>query len=167
MESSSDTKVRICPQCRSEYQLHVTHCIDCGTPTDAGWSFPEGEDPEGQPILTLPPERRGWSVGMSEDLHYLLDWGIFLEERGIPCSLEEAERRPVSTLYRLWIAEEDTERDLEALQREFTAQQTRGESLVDAPQTSDECPACYSKVPPENTECPGCGLVLRGNGESL
>jgi hypothetical protein len=164
MESPYDRDVRICPQCRSEYQLHVTHCIDCGTPTESAWSFPEREYRE-QPILTLPPERRGRRIDESEDVLYLLAWGTFLEERGIPCSLEEAERGPQSIRYRLWVAEEDARRDFEKLQREFTARQTRGESLVDASPSSDECPACYSKVPPENTECPSCGLVLRTFGD--
>jgi hypothetical protein len=115
--------------------------------------------------LTLPPERRAYVVGVSDNLYDLLDLGIFLEERGIPCSLEEAERRPTSTLYRLWVGEDAVWRDIEDLRREFTAQQTRGESLAGSLPAADECPACCSKVPPESTECPACGLVLRGEGD--
>ena len=88
-----------------------------------------------------------------------------MEERGIPCSLEEAEDLGIITLYHLWVAKEDAGQSFEDLQREFMTQKTHGESLAAALPSIDECPACHSQVSPDAKECPSCGLALSYSGE--
>jgi hypothetical protein len=164
MELPFETDIVVCPQCLSEYQLHVTHCLDCGTPTQSAWNFPDRGEKKGQPLLTLPPEGRGYSIDSSTSLELILGLGAFLEERGVACSLEEVEKREQDTVYRLWVAKEDSEQPFSDLRREYITQQISDEyQLVDLPPT-DQCPACHAEVSPEAPECPSCGLALSTAG---
>jgi hypothetical protein len=161
-----DTDVVVCPNCGSEYQLHVTHCIDCGTPTQSGWTFTDLHRKQlARRGFSLPPESQDSIAVRGGDLQWAESFGSFLEEHGIPWRLEVIERTEFPTkrfYYFVHVAEGDLGRAVE-LDQEYLLLENPGlaAEFIDLPST-DQCPACGSRVSPESAECQSCGLALNG-----
>lgn len=159
--------VAVCPSCGSEFQPHVTHCIDCGAPTRSSWAAPELPRARRQEAsvvspLPLPPETPADLVSASS-----ADWVKKLEDvlarNGIPCRLDvyDPSECPTRT-YAVWVAEADlgraTELENELLRAEIPDYDETFPQLPPA----GVCPACGSPVSPSDAECPTCGLALDG-----
>lgn len=163
MESSYDPGVVVCPECGSEYQPHVAHCIDCGTPTLSGEDLDKELARRAMELLT---QNQDFVLARSEDLHSLERLGSFLEEHGIPWRLEVPEENRFSPIryhyYSIRVEEGDLDRARE-LQQEYLLIENPdlAAELIDLP-SIDQCPACGSRVSPERSECPICGLALDG-----
>ena len=160
MDLRYDTDVVLCPNCGSEFQPHVTHCIDCGTPTQSGLSLTDRQRIElARRGFSLPPASEAFSVRIAE-LGWAEKLGNLLEENGIPCRLEvfEDSRRHIE--YSVCVAAEDFERALE-LDREHLLKEVPdfAAALSDLSFSADQCPACSAQVSSESTECQSCGLA--------
>jgi hypothetical protein len=158
MNPSCEADFVVCSKCGSEYQLHVTHCIDCGAPTRSP------KEPSGQP-LRIPPDSEDFTFVRSGTLEWAEGFGSFLEEHGIPWRLEvlKESRFPKQHFYHyVCVAQGDLDRAWE-LEQEYLRQENPGlaEELVDLSST-DQCPACGSRVLEESIECRSCGLSLSG-----
>ncbi|HEX5759140.1 MAG TPA: hypothetical protein VF121_08095 [Thermoanaerobaculia bacterium] len=158
-------QIQVCPRCGSEFQPHVTECLDCGTATEARWDVPGAPPAPPPPAPTdfsLPRDVEACSVRFG-DLQAATELAVFLEERGVPCrvdSTQPARRRH----YHVLVAPEDQER-ARALDREHLAAVVpEGEAVMTEPPPG-HCPACGSRVPDEVLECPDCGLVVDGGPE--
>lgn len=151
--------IQVCPKCGSEFQPHVTQCIDCGSATETRLESPLGgleAAPEERDDLSVPSEGEACSVRVG-DYPAALDLAAWLEEHGVPCRVRRhsTERRS----YAVWVAPEDLERALELDRENFAAQ------VPDAPDMpielpADRCPACGARIAPTAPECPDCGLVV-------
>lgn len=165
MDFSYDPNVVVCPECGSEYQLHVTHCIDCGTPTQSGWGSTDlGRQELARRALRLPEDQDSFVVRGGE-LEWAKSFGSFLEEHGIPWRLEVEKAEHSDRLsYWVHVAERDLDRARELeqehllLENPVLAAEFRELELPSA----DQCPACGSPVSMDSSECPSCGLALDG-----
>jgi hypothetical protein len=160
--------VAVCPSCGSEFQPHVTHCLDCGAQTRSSWAAPElpragPEAPEVSP-LPLPPETAA-VMARAGTAHWVKKLEGVLARNGIPCRLDvydPSERPPLT--YGVWVAEADLERAIELdHQLLLTEVPDFAETFPELP-PADVCPACGSAVSSQDAECPSCGLALDGAG---
>ena len=161
--------VAVCPSCGSEFQPHVTHCLDCGTPTRSAYAAPElppraqREESDVDPSpLPLSPDTPAALVQASS-----ADWVKKLEgvlaRNGIPCRLDvyDPSERPIST-YAVWVAEADLERATELENELLRAEIPDYDETFPELPPAGICPACGSAVSSEDAECPSCGLALQG-----
>jgi ribosomal protein L32 len=159
--------VAVCPSCGSEFQPHVTHCLDCGTQTRSSYAAPElprtrrQEAPAVSP-LPLPPDTPAAMVRASS-----ADWVKKLEgvlaKNGIPCRLDiyDPKERPART-YAAWVAEADLDRATELEHELLRAEIPDYDETFPELPPADVCPACGSAVSSDDAECPSCGLALNG-----
>ena len=151
--------IQVCPQCGSEFQPHVTQCIDCGGATEtrlesplAGLAAPRAEHDD----LSSPSEGEACSVRVG-DFAAARDLAAWLEEHGVACRVR---RLPVDRHhYAVWVAPEDLEAALALDRQQFAVQ------VPDAPEMpielpADLCPACGARIAPTAPECADCGLVV-------
>src|SRR5437762_8069410 len=86
--------VRYCPECREEYQPHMTHCIDCGGALEErldGESMEWGASPDAEPESSpnVPPgEYRRVADGLTAQIVEPLV-KLFVEA-GIPVKVESS-----------------------------------------------------------------------------
>lgn len=158
---SNDTVV--CPDCGSEFQARVTRCIDCGAPTRPAESGSEPHRKE-KPPFSLPRESPARGLCQETGLGRAESLASFLEEHGVPCRIEVSEMDELkfrSSSYLVCVAEEDLERAQELRHEHLLIENPEIAEELDAflPEI-DQCPACGSRVSPENAECPSCGLAL-------
>ena len=158
--------VAVCPSCGSEFQPHVTHCLDCGAQTRSSYAAPElprtrREAPD-VPPLPLAPEVPAALVRASS-----ADWvkkveGV-LARNGIPCRLDvhDPAERPTRT-YAIWVAEGDLDRATELEHELLRAEIPDYDETFPALPSADVCPACGSAVSSEDAGCPSCELALNG-----
>jgi predicted amidophosphoribosyltransferase len=153
----------VCSDCGSEFQPHVTRCIDCGAPTRPAEAGSEPHRKE-KPPFSLSRESPARGLCQETGLGRAESLASFLEEHGIPCRIEVSEvdeLRSRQFYYLICVPEEDVERAFE-LRHEHL--------LIENPEIADEldallpeieqCPACGSRVSPDNPDCPSCGLTL-------
>jgi hypothetical protein len=162
MDLSYDADVFVCTKCGSEYRLHLARCVDCGAPTQKK-AFTE---PSRQ-SLRLPPGTEGLCKVRSDTLEWAESFGSFLEEHGIPWTLEVLPELRASKYrrdfgYCVCVREEDRYRAHE-LEQEHLLLENPGlaEEYTELP-AGNQCPVCGSLTSPDKPECPGCGLVLYG-----
>jgi ribosomal protein L40E len=158
--SDGPMHIQVCPQCGSEFQPHVTQCIDCGSATETRLESPlaglEAAAPEVRDDLSVPTEDDACSVRVG-DFDAARDLAAWLEEHGVSCRVR---RHPANRrAYTVWVAPEDLERALALDREQFAAQ------VPDAPDMpielpADRCPACGAQLAPTAPECPDCGLVV-------
>ena len=151
--------IQVCPKCGSEFQPHVTQCIDCGSATETRWDSPPaslGQAPEPRDDLSVPSEGEACSVRVG-DFDAVRDLAVWLEEQGVSCRVR---RHPANRrAYTVWVAPEDLERAL-ALDREQFAVQVPDAPDMPIELPADRCPACGAGLAPTACECPDCGLVV-------
>jgi len=157
--------LRYCPDCREEYQPHMTHCLDCGGPlkekldgeeVDYG-ALPDSA-PEPEPGSSLPPgEYRSVASGLSAQV--LEPVVKLLVEGRIPVKVES-----LSYGLTLSVRDEDRSAVIAILEREgaIPAQPDAASPAVAA--EGGPCPACGSHLAPGTVECPECGLLLGSAG---
>lgn len=167
--------IRYCPRCRSEFQMKVVECLDCGGPTevrddelpfeypDAG-TLPlrptpetddEDEDDGDGPSEPEPeiPEDAEVAIVRSAGYDWILDLADALGEREIPVRIKKS---AAGEQFGLFVRVEDAEAAA-AIDREVYLAGLR-EELPEAREGA--CPACGAEVPAGAEECPDCGLLL-------
>jgi hypothetical protein len=156
----TNTYLRYCPECGEEYQPHVTHCLDCGSPLKEKL---EGEvvvleAPLEETAPDLPPGEyarvaHGLSAGTAEPLVRLF------VAAGIPVKVE-------SVGYGLTLSArlEDHPAVIAILEREGVLPAQPDGSAPAIAQEGGPCPACGASLAPGIVECAECGLTLGGSG---
>lgn len=160
MNMEMDPDVLICPNCGSEFQLHVTHCIDCGTQTKPlSWVGRPPRQDEPPPFFSLSREAAA-QILRDDYLDGAQSLGRFLEENGIACRIDRLDGAGHHLRYAVCVSQGDYDRALE-LDREHIRQLVpdADPSFGELPST-DQCPACGAWLSSHEAECPGCGLVL-------
>jgi ketosteroid isomerase-like protein len=159
----------VCPECGSEFQPHVTHCIDCGAVTVAPGSVAPGAAAPAERISAPPPpDRDPDDVSVRTDtLEWIEGLKALFEQEGIasriyPVPVADLTRRGTrnSTRYEIAVAPRDVKRAF-ALDREFL-QGRLGDDEIELAEIPPPgvCPYCGSEAPAGSTECPRCGLVI-------
>ena len=161
--------VAVCPDCGSEFQPHVTRCIDCGAQTRSTWAAPDLPRVEREQVavfgFSLPPDSEASAVRITSDLGWAKRLGSLLEQRGVPCRIDVGYDASGSPHYAVCVAEGDLERAEELDREHLRVEMPDGAAFTELP-PADECPACGSHVSFDETECPSCGLVLDEPEES-
>jgi predicted amidophosphoribosyltransferase len=158
MDMDIDPDVLVCPNCGSEFQLHVTHCIDCGTPTKPlSWVGRPPRQDEPPPFFSLSRDAEAQILRVSS-LEEAQIVGRFLEEHEVSCRIDPYD--PPHLRYGVCVAAEDYDRAME-LDLEHMRQliPDADPSFGELPST-DRCPACGAWLSSHEIECPGCGLVV-------
>ncbi|HEV7671066.1 MAG TPA: zinc ribbon domain-containing protein [Thermoanaerobaculia bacterium] len=169
--------IRYCARCRSEFQMQVLECLDCGGPTDirddeVPFEYPEAdllprrqapeddededeEDDEDGPQEPEPAIPLDAEVVMVRAASYdwILDLADALAPREIPVRIQKS---AAGETYGLFVRVEDAEAAA-AIDREVYLASLREE----IPELREgACPACGTDLPPGAAECPECGLIL-------
>lgn len=152
--------IQVCPKCGSEFQPHVTHCIDCGGATETRLESPlsglGAAAPGERDDLSAPSEGEACSVRVG-DFDAARDLAAWLEEHGLSCRVRRhsADRHHH---YTVWVAPEDLERALALDREQFAARVPEAPDMpIELP--ADRCPACGAQLATA-PECPDCGLVV-------
>ncbi len=178
--------IRHCPRCRSDFQPHITACLDCGGPTqerddedddddlppapeapepaepepdDDEWDD-EDETPERAPAI--PPDAEV-VVLRRADLDWIQDLAAALAARDIPARIDPLAGD--SRHFALSVRREDGEAAA-AIDREVYLAGLREELPTLPEERHGACPACGTEVPAGHEECPECGLVVAGPEEA-
>lgn len=158
--------VAVCPSCGSEFQPHVTRCIDCGTQTRSSWAAPERprvvRAVEEMPAFgfSLPRDVEATVVRIV-DLGWAERLGRLLETRGVPCRIEVQDPVAAPFSYSVCVAEADFQRALE-IDREHMRTEMPEAGFIELP-PGDVCPACGARGAFEEEGCPSCGLGFEGD----
>src|SRR6185503_548832 len=153
------SSIRYCPECREEYQPHMTRCLDCGGALEEGL---EGQAPrdratpqaEAEPETSLPPgEYRRVGESLSAQVVDPLVKGF--AAAGIPVKVE-------SLGYGLWLSVRDEDRAavVAVLEREGVIPVQPDATVPAVAAEGGPCPACGAHLEPKVVECPDCGLLL-------
>lgn len=153
----------VCSNCGSEFQSRVTRCIDCGAPARPAEAGAEPQRKE-KPPFSLSRESPARGLCQETDLGRAESLASFLEEHGIPCRIEVSEVDELKfrhSTYLICVAEEDLERASGLRHEHLLIENPEIAEELDAflPEI-DQCPACGSRVSPDNPECPSCGLTV-------
>lgn len=167
--------IRYCPRCRSEFQMQVLECLDCGGPTDVrddeiAFEYPEvdlppeqededddeGARPEREPAIPRDAEVVPVRVAA---YGWILDLADALKARDIPFVIAE---QPKNQQFGLFVRVEDGE-TAAAIDREVFLSGLAEE----IPEMREgACPACDTDIPSGAVECPECGLILAVSEET-
>ncbi|MEP7008799.1 MAG: zinc ribbon domain-containing protein [Acidobacteriota bacterium] len=177
--------IRYCARCRSEFQMQVLECLDCGGPTDVR----DDEVPFEYPEADLAPRRQAPTAEEDreedrdeDDDEEEYDEGPKEPEPAIPPDAEVVIVRAAAYDWILDLAEALEQREIPVrIQKSATGEQyglfVRVEDAEAAVAVDREvylsglreeipemregaCPACGTNLPPGAAECPECGLIL-------
>jgi len=164
--------IAVCRQCGSEFQAHVTQCIDCGGPTEPRWDGPGMVAPPAPlshavpmptlhavPMPTLPDDAAAYAV-CTADRRGARELAIALAEAGVACRVDLSPNDP-SRWYVVCVAPADAER-AGTVYREFLAQAVPDGDSLPTEMPTDRCPACGASLLSSALECPECGLAVSG-----
>jgi ribosomal protein L32 len=167
MSLETDTiPIRVCPSCGSEFQPHVTECLDCGTATVAAWEgmtqgiVARDEDLESAEPFAVDGNTHGFDVLLrSGDMTWLRPLVVRLNGSGIESRItSHPDPRRASELL-LVVHPRDEERARQIELKTYVRQVPDLPGSLNRAST-DVCPACGAGVRPRETECPDCGLAI-------
>ncbi len=165
--------IRYCARCRSEFQMQVMECLDCGGPTDVRddevpFEYPEAalaprrspesdededdEDEPSEPEPAIPPDAEVVMVRATA-YAWILDLADALEQREIPVRITKS---LANDSYGLFVRVEDAEAAA-LVDREIYLAGLR-EELPEMREGA--CPACGTNLSVGDLECLECGLIL-------
>jgi hypothetical protein len=150
--------VRYCPECREEYQPHMTECLDCGAALKERLDSEPPEPhvtPELEPADLPPGEYRRVDSGLSASVVEPLV-RMFVAA-GVPVKVE-------SVGYGLTLSARDEDRAavVAILEREGVIPAQPDATAAAVAAEGGPCPACGSSLEPGTFECPECGLLVGG-----
>jgi ribosomal protein L37E len=149
---------KICPDCGTEYLLHIEKCADCGAVLLLHEEYEkarlEEERLRQQAVDDEVAVREGDLSWMSELYSVLIDSGIPCAVRSDSCCGKSC--RPTC---RLVVSRDDVQRALERIEEYFAEMhpeiRASRELLMEG-----KCPACGFPVGADVRACPDCGLML-------
>jgi ketosteroid isomerase-like protein len=163
LATSDDLDHVVCPECGSEFQPHVTHCIDCGAATVAPGVAPAA--PDEAETAPAPPVRDAEEVGIrTDELEWIEGLQALFARHGIASRIHRVEgSRRHPDRYEIVVAPGDARRAF-ALDRDLLQERLGDEEieLTEVP-PAGVCPYCRAEVPADRTDCPSCGLVIAYN----
>jgi ketosteroid isomerase-like protein len=159
LATSDDLDHVVCPECGSEFQPHVTRCIDCGAATVA----------PGGAVARTPEAPAALAADVEEEVPIRteeLEWIESLRERfaqdGIPSRIEALSSGRGYIRYRILVAKGAARRAFaldHALLRERLGDDGTELADIDIPPVGT-CPLCGSEAAPGSPQCPHCGLRI-------
>lgn len=110
--------VKVCPECGSEFQLHMTNCLDCGTALVLPGELPDEDDEnydgedlgdEGDEPERVAPAVEGQEGVMlrSTDWQWARELAADLEEAGIPSHVSSVSAPGAPLRAAVWVRPED------------------------------------------------------------
>ncbi|TAN45493.1 MAG: hypothetical protein EPN22_02360 [Nitrospirae bacterium] len=150
---------KICPECETEYLLHIEKCADCG----ASLVLPE-EYRKLQEEKRLISEKgiKNAVVVREGDMGWLNELNKVLMNAGIPSAVDVdagCNKSCCNDKCRLVVSHADLKRAEELIEEHFM--KMHPEARVSSELlNSGKCPACGSPLGDNDIECPDCGLAL-------
>ncbi len=163
--------IKICPTCRTEYQLSAQLCADCGVTLQFMGSVAgpnRGATGVGGSARGFPeplPESSDLACLRITELSWIRDLHARLSDEGIPIRLEVEEtdgsRDIHRWVYRLLVRPRDLDAAA-AVDRAYLCEQMpeAAEALPSGSNTPGRCPACGANVRPDSSSCPECDLAF-------
>jgi hypothetical protein len=153
------SRIKICPDCSTEYFPHIERCADCGsvllTPEEKEKMLEEKKRCREKSLEESVAVREG-SLDWLNELHNVLI------DSHISCVVYTdagCNKGCCGDTYRLLVSSQDAEKANDRIE-EYCAElypelQASREMMSDG-----KCPACGSPVDPDAVECKDCGLPL-------
>ncbi|MBI4847528.1 MAG: hypothetical protein HY808_02990 [Nitrospirae bacterium] len=153
------TRIKICPNCTTEYFPHIERCADCGavllTPEENKKMQEEKKRCMDKSLENTVVVREGSLKWMDELYNVLIG-------SNIPCGVHTdagCKKGCCGDTYRLLVSSENAERANERIEEHCAKLhpelQTSREMM-----SQGKCPACASPVSDDAVECLDCGLTL-------
>ena len=153
------TRIKICPQCTTEYFPHIERCADCGavlvTPEENKKMQEEKKQCMDKSLGDAVVVREGSSKWMDELYSVLV-------ESNIACAVNSdagCKKGCCGDTYRLLVSSQDAEKASERIE-EYCAEIHPELQASREMMSLGKCPACGSPVSPDAVECQDCGLTL-------
>jgi hypothetical protein len=154
-----------CPQCRGEYQDHVTMCAHCEVELVAELP-PEDEFSSDEAMARFLRDKELEALVVANHVELQRLQRELAKERIATVIVGDDEHHAELGLpqrFYLMVAKEDFERSRDFFQQRWqSGLNTEGLMVHGRPDavTADVCPACGTKVGEGTSECPECGLFL-------
>jgi len=150
--------IKICPDCKTEYNPHIEKCADCGATLMAP-----------DEIKRLQEERRQCMEGLLKnpmmvkegDLKLINELYHVLIDTGIPCTVnaDTCTKSCCTDKFQLLVSADNAERAAERIMDHYADVDPAFQSARDN-MSQGKCPACAAPVGEDTVECPDCGLTL-------
>jgi len=155
----TNTYLRYCPECGEEYQPHMTHCLDCGSPLE--------EKLDGEPVMLEAP-REQEAPDLPPGDYARVAHGLSAQTAELLVRLFVAARIPVkveSVGYGLTLSArlEDHPAVIAILEREGVLPAQPDGSAPAVAKDGGPCPACGADIEAGTVECAECGLTFGGS----
>ncbi|MDD5773451.1 MAG: hypothetical protein PHX78_08330 [bacterium] len=158
------SQIKICPECREEYQPHIIKCVHCGTIL-----VPPEEIKDEKKELTSEEIMKFDNVVLENpvavregDSGWIREIFIVLVKADIPCAISQDDgcgKGCCGDKSMLLVSEKDMEKAHEKIEeycmKKYPELKTSNEMI-----SKGKCPACGSPVETGAVECPDCGLIL-------
>ncbi|MBE7443889.1 MAG: hypothetical protein HS132_00905 [Planctomycetia bacterium] len=155
----SHEKIKLCPECGSEYYAYISVCADCGVPL----KMPEeiGKKRDIKPDVTAHPHEE-WVAIREEGKEGIRELSDLLSRNGISSKIALApgcSTGKCGCRYLLLAAKKDAHAAHNCIE-EFHTHKYPEIRTSEEWESQGRCPACGYCVSPDTKECPDCGLLL-------
>lgn len=157
-------QVKICPECREEYQPHIIKCVHCGTVL-----VPPEEIKEEKKELTIEEMLKYDNVSLENPVvvregasGWIREIFVVLIKADIPCAISKEDgcgKGCCGDTKFLLVSEKDREKAHEKIE-EYCMEKYPELKAANEMISKGNCPACGSPVEKDAVECPDCGLLL-------
>ncbi len=150
--------IKICPDCRTEYNPHIENCADCGAPLmvpDEVRNLHEERKQCMERLLQNPVSVKEGNLQLMKELYKVLI------NSDIPCTVnaDTCTKSCCGDKYQLLVSSEDAERAVARVADHYAEVDPEFKSARDNI-SQGKCPACETPVGEDTVECPDCGLTL-------
>jgi hypothetical protein len=152
-------RIKICPDCATEYFPHIETCADCGAVL---LSPEENKKVQEEKRLCMEESLEDQAVIRKGDLKWMNELYNVLIDSGIPCAVHadtKCKKGCSGDTCGLLVSSKDVERANKRIEEYFA--EIHPEIRASKEMVSQgKCPACGSPVGSNTVECPDCGLTL-------
>ncbi|MCF6158082.1 MAG: hypothetical protein E3K32_05820 [wastewater metagenome] len=155
----STEKIKLCPECGSEYYAYILTCADCSVPL----VMPEEIEKEKnkKPDIAMPLNEE-WVTIREEGIEGVRELSDLLTRNDIFCKIVLApgcSTGKCGCRYLLLALKENAQIAHDCIE-EFHTQKYPEIKASQEWESQGRCPACGFSVNPDMKECPDCGLLL-------
>jgi hypothetical protein len=152
-------QIKICPDCAAEYFPHIENCADCGSVLLSPEQIDKAQEKKKRCMDKALEDR---AVVRKGDLKWMDELYGVLIDSGIPCAIstdDGCNRGCCGDTHYLMVSSNDTERANERIEEYY--KRIHPEIRTSREMVNQgKCPACYTPVDSDASECPDCGLTL-------